>query len=62
MVTQNREPITSMILVMGVTGSGKSYFINKLARDSVVEGHTLKSGRRDLVLVLLRYFLTNIFY
>jgi predicted GTPase len=36
----------SMILVMGVTGSGKSYFINKLANGgAVVEGHTLKSSK-----------------
>ena len=33
-----------MILVMGVTGSGKSYFINKLAGGDVVEtGGDLKS-------------------
>lgn len=31
---QNEVP--SMILVMGVTGSGKSYFINKLANANVV--------------------------
>lgn len=35
----------SMILVMGVTGSGKSYFINKLAQDAVAEGHKLRSSR-----------------
>jgi predicted GTPase len=34
----------SMILVMGVTGSGKSYFINRLAAGTAVEGHNLKSG------------------
>ena len=34
----------SMILVMGVTGSGKSYFVNKLQSGSVTEGHTLRSG------------------
>ncbi|KAF1850456.1 uncharacterized protein K460DRAFT_412159 [Cucurbitaria berberidis CBS 394.84] len=32
-----------MILVMGVTGSGKSYFINKLAQGSVTEGAGLRS-------------------
>ena len=32
-----------MILVMGVTGAGKSYFINKLTEESVVEGNTLHS-------------------
>lgn len=33
-----------MILVMGVTGSGKSYFINKLAQGAVAEGHKLRSS------------------
>lgn len=34
----------SMILVMGVTGAGKSYFINKLANCEAVEvGDKLKS-------------------
>ena len=34
----------SMIVVMGVTGAGKSYFINQLAgRDMVKEGATLDS-------------------
>jgi ABC-type lipoprotein export system ATPase subunit len=35
----------SMILVMGVTGSGKSYFINRLAAGATPEGHTLISGK-----------------
>ena len=36
-----------MILVMGVTGSGKSYFINKLAgRDVVETGGKLKSCKQ----------------
>jgi predicted GTPase len=33
----------NMILVMGLTGSGKSYFINKLTDESVVVGNTLRS-------------------
>ena len=36
MTTHNRE-VLNMILVMGVTGSGKSYFINKLADGNVVQ-------------------------
>jgi predicted GTPase len=36
-----------MIIVMGVTGSGKSYFINKLAQGSVSEGGGLHSGKLD---------------
>jgi len=40
---ENAKP--SMILVMGVTGSGKSYFINKLVEDSVTEGAGLRSGK-----------------
>lgn len=34
-----------MILVMGVTGSGKSYFINRLAEGAVDEGHELRSSK-----------------
>jgi hypothetical protein len=34
----------SMILVMGVTGSGKSYFVNQLQSGSARVGHTLESG------------------
>jgi signal recognition particle GTPase len=40
----NNNTNCSMILVMGVTGSGKSYFINKLAKNAVVEGHSVRSG------------------
>ena len=41
--------VLSMILVMGVTGSGKSYFINKLAGGDIVEiGGDLKSCKRPL--------------
>ncbi|KAH6950201.1 hypothetical protein HG530_001374 [Fusarium avenaceum] len=32
-----------IILVMGVTGAGKSYFINQLKSESAVEGHSLYS-------------------
>ena len=34
---QNYEDVFSMILVMGVTGAGKSYFINQLAGGNIVE-------------------------
>ena len=41
---QPTQDVLSMILVMGVTGAGKSYFINKLADDDVAEtGGNLKS-------------------
>ena len=44
----NRDPVPDeplgMVLVMGVTGSGKSYFINKLAEGSVKEGPGLQAG------------------
>jgi len=44
-IYENDEQV-SMILIMGVTGSGKSYFINKLANGgAVVEGHSLKSSK-----------------
>lgn len=39
----------SMVLVMGVTGTGKSYFINKLAgRQVAPEGPNLTSCTRRL--------------
>lgn len=33
-----------IILVLGVTGAGKSYFLNKLGAQGVKEGHGLQSG------------------
>ncbi|KAI5802946.1 P-loop containing nucleoside triphosphate hydrolase protein [Geopyxis carbonaria] len=37
-----------MILVMGVTGAGKSYFVNKVSsREEVVVGHNLRSCTKD---------------
>lgn len=33
-----------IILVLGVTGAGKSYFLNKLKSHCVREGHGLQSG------------------
>jgi hypothetical protein len=35
----------NLIVVMGVTGAGKSYFINKLKPGSVVEGHGIRSSQ-----------------
>ena len=34
-----------MVLVMGITGAGKSYFINKLKDGAVVEGDSLESSK-----------------
>ena len=43
-LNQSREDLLSMILVMGVTGAGKSYFINCLADGEVAQtGADLKS-------------------
>jgi putative ribosome biogenesis GTPase RsgA len=35
----------NLVLVMGVTGAGKSYFINKLKPNSVEEGHGIMSRK-----------------
>jgi predicted GTPase len=35
---------TDMVLVMGVTGAGKSYLINKLKEGATVEGDGLESS------------------
>ncbi|RFN49026.1 triacylglycerol lipase ii precursor [Fusarium flagelliforme] len=40
------DPSDGVILVMGVTGAGKSYFLNRLKRQSVREGHSLYSETR----------------
>ena len=46
----NRADVLSMILVMGVTGSGKSYFINQLAGGDVVNtGGDLKSCKPPML-------------
>lgn len=34
-LVQRTEDVLSMVLVMGITGAGKSYFINKLAGGEV---------------------------
>ena len=45
----NRGDVLSMILVMGVTGAGKSYFINQLAGGDVVNtGGDLKSCKAPM--------------
>lgn len=38
----------NLVLVMGVTGAGKSYFVNKLKPNSVEEGHSIESRKRLL--------------
>lgn len=43
-LVQPAEDVLSMILVMGITGAGKSYFINKLADGEVAQtGADLRS-------------------
>ncbi|KAH7258065.1 P-loop containing nucleoside triphosphate hydrolase protein [Fusarium tricinctum] len=41
------DPSDGIILVMGVTGAGKSYFLNQLKSQSVSEGHSLCSETRE---------------
>lgn len=55
MMVPEHDPDCGMILVMGVTGSGKSYFINKLAQGSVAEGAGLRSGEFDNLNILETY-------
>lgn len=41
----NDEHLKGIILLVGVTGAGKSYFLNKLIGDEIVrEGHNINSG------------------
>ncbi|KAH7385572.1 P-loop containing nucleoside triphosphate hydrolase protein [Phaeosphaeria sp. MPI-PUGE-AT-0046c] len=44
----------SLVLVMGVTGAGKSYFINKLKPNSVAEGHGIASQTKSCKLVQMQ--------
>lgn len=48
------QAVPDMIMVMGVTGSGKSYFINKLRKDAVLEGSGLNSETRECQVVRLK--------
>jgi putative ribosome biogenesis GTPase RsgA len=43
--SNGEESNGGMILVMGVTGAGKSTFINSLKPGSVVVGHGLESSK-----------------
>ncbi len=45
-MAQCEDPPTDMVLVMGVTGAGKSYFVNKLREGAVVEGDGLESSKQ----------------
>lgn len=49
MIITKRDAECSMILVMGVTGAGKSHFINQLAEGAVAEGHELRSSNCFLI-------------
>ncbi len=50
-LVQRAEDMLSMVLVMGITGAGKSYFINKLADGEVARtGADLRSCTALLIL------------
>ena len=58
--TSDEEKITDMILVMGVTGAGKSYLINKLANHQAVkESASLESCEIRLSSNFLQVLHTN---
>ena len=49
-LVQHTEDVLSMVLVMGITGAGKSYFINKLAGGEVARtGADLRSCTASLI-------------
>ncbi|KAH8656042.1 P-loop containing nucleoside triphosphate hydrolase protein [Tricladium varicosporioides] len=50
----------NMVLLMGSTGSGKSYFINKLKEGSVVEGESLYSCTTTCQVIQTRIGRTNV--
>ena len=39
------QPNVPIVAVMGMTGAGKSYFVQKATQQDVVIGHDLKSCR-----------------
>jgi len=49
-----------MVLVMGITGSGKSYFVNQLKSGAVLEGDTLESCTSICQIVETRIGDTNV--
>jgi predicted GTPase len=50
----HREKYASMVLLMGSTGSGKSFFANKLKEDSTVESDNLYSCKFLEALICLK--------
>lgn len=57
-LVQPAEDTLSMVLVMGVTGAGKSYFINKLADGEVARtGADLRSCTTSLLLHSIKMIL-----
>ncbi len=42
-----------MVLVMGIPGSGKSYFVNRLKDGAVLEGDTMESCKPEAIFMLL---------
>jgi predicted GTPase len=44
-MTQLDNAVQNLVLVMGLTGAGKSYFVNKLSGKNLQEGHTLASWK-----------------
>jgi predicted GTPase len=42
-MAQLNNVVQNLVLVMGLTGAGKSYFVNKLSGKNLQEGHTLAS-------------------
>ncbi len=54
-LVQPAEDVLSMVLVMGITGAGKSYFINKLADGEVARtGADLRSCTALLILHFIK--------
>lgn len=57
---RERSP-TDMVLVMVVTGAGKSYFVNKLKEGAIVEGSDMDALRTFQELVGEAAFLHVVF-
>jgi len=57
---RQRNDIASMVLLMGSTGTGKSYFINKLKEGSTVESDSLYSCTATCQLVQTKIGRTNV--
>jgi len=60
MSRRSQDKYTSMVLLMGNTGAGKSYFANRLKEGATLESSGLNSCTQDCQMVQTRVGMTNV--